>query len=144
AMDQRYRVTGFLPWRGPFMVDVIVIAMVFVLIALAWSIFSVKYWKRYRRHKVAQIGLAVGLLILLVFFEIDVQFIENWRERARESPYYDPVTRRGLMVHALWVHLFFATTTLGLWLLVIVRALSQFPSPPAPNSHSRFHARWGM
>ena len=36
-MDQRYQINGFLPWRGPFVLDVIVIAMVVVLIALAWS-----------------------------------------------------------------------------------------------------------
>ena len=48
------------------------------------------------------------------------------------------------MVYSLWIHLVFATTTLALWLLIIVRALKHFPSPPRPNQHSRFHARWGM
>src|SRR5262245_49602609 len=31
VMDQRYQIDGFLPWRGPFVLDVIVIGMVFVL-----------------------------------------------------------------------------------------------------------------
>ena len=36
-MNHRYPIDGFLPWRGPFLFDVIVVAMVLVLIALAWS-----------------------------------------------------------------------------------------------------------
>ena len=143
-MVERYQITGFLPWRGPFMLDVIVIAMVFVLIALAWSLYSVKCRNRYQRHKVTQLCLTGGLLILLLFFEIDIQFFENWRQRADASPYYDAATRSGLAVYSLWIHLFFATTTLALWLLLILQALIHFPNPPRPNSHSRYHARWGM
>ncbi len=143
-MVERNRITGFLPWRAPFMLDLIVIAMVFVLIALAWSVFSVKYRHRYQRHKVTQLCVTGGLLILLLFFEIDIQFFEPWRQRADASPYYDAATRSGLVVYSLWIHLFFATTTLALWLTIIVQALSHFPNPPRPNQHSGFHARWGM
>jgi putative membrane protein len=143
-MEERVDYTGFLPWRGPFMLDAIVIGMVFVLIALAWSIYSVKYRHRYQRHKITQLCLSGGLLILLILFEIDIQFLENWRARADLSPYYDAATRSGLVVQSLGIHLFFATTTLALWLLIIVRALKQFPNPPGPNRHSSFHARWGM
>jgi uncharacterized membrane protein YozB (DUF420 family) len=143
VMDQRYQIDGFLPWRGPLVLDVIVIGMVFVLIALAWSIYSVKYRNRYQRHKVTQLCLAGGLLILLICFEIDVQLFENWRRRAEASPYYDALTQRGLVVYSLWIHLLCAITTLALWLLIIVRALRQFPNPPSPTLHSRFHARWG-
>jgi len=144
AMNPRYPITGFLPWRGPFMIDVIVVAMVLVLIALAWSLFSVKYRQRYHRHKVIQLCLAGGLLILLLLFEIDIQFVENWKERAGASPYYDAATGSGLVIYALWIHLLFATTTLALWLLVILRALNHFPNPPRPNRHSAYHSRWGM
>ena len=142
-MDQRYQINGFLPWRGPFVLDVIVIAMVFVLIALAWSVYSVKYRSRYQRHKVTQLCLAGGLLILLVCFEIDIQFFENWRQRADASPYYNAVTRSGLVVYSLWIHLFFATTTLALWLLIIVKALNAFPQPAAPQSAQQFSRSLG-
>jgi putative membrane protein len=143
-MYQRYQITGFLPWRAPFMLDVIIIAMVFVLIALAWSVYSAKYRNRYQQHKVTQLCLTGGLLILLVLFEVDIQFFENWRERADASPYYDAATRSGLVVYSLWIHLTFATTTLALWLLIVLCALRQFPNPPRPNRHSSFQARWGM
>jgi putative membrane protein len=143
-MISRYQIAGFLPWRAPFMVDVIAVAMVIVLIALFWSVLWVKYRKKYHRHKVVQLCLAGGLLILLVCFEIDIQFLENWRERALASPYYDAVTGSGRVVYSLWVHLLFATSTLALWLLVILRAVNHFPNPPRPNHHSRYHSRWGM
>ncbi len=143
AMNPRYPITGFLPWRGPFMIDVIVVAMALVLIALGSSLFLVKYRQKYRRHKITQLCLAGGLLFLLVFFEIDIQFVENWRERADLSPYYDAAGGSGLVIYALWIHLLFATTTLALWLLVILRALNQFPNPPRPNQHSAYHSRWG-
>jgi len=143
-MNARSQITVFLPWRGPFMIDVIVVGMVFVLFALAWSLFSVKYRKRYHRHKMIQLCLAGGLLILLVCFEIDIQYFENWRERAAASPYYDAATGGGLVIYSLWIHLLFSTTTLILWLLIILQALTHFPNPPHPNRHSGFHARWGM
>ena len=38
----------------------------------------------------------------------------------------------------------FAISTFALWLMVIVRALRNFPSPPTPGEHSRFHRRWGI
>ena len=63
--------------------------------------------------------------------------------RADASPYFDAATRSGLVVYALAVHLVFATTTFVLWLAVILRALWNFPRPPSPNDHSRFHKRWG-
>ena len=34
-------------------------------------------------------------------------------------------------------------TTFVLWLVIILRALLDFPSPPEPGDHSRFHKRWG-
>jgi putative membrane protein len=135
--------SGFLPGRASFMLDVVVVAMFFVLLALAWSVYAVKVRKMYRGHKVMQITLSSSLLIVLVLFETDVHYLSNWMERADASPYFDALTRSGLVVYALWIHLFFAITTFILWFLTIVRAFRRFPSPPRPNQHSREHARWG-
>ena len=136
-------VSGFLPGRASLMLDVIVVAMFFVLLALGYSIYSVKYRQQYQRHKLIQISLASMLLTVLLLFEIDVHFIDKWMVRADPSPYFDAATRSGLVVYALAIHLVFATTTFALWLTVILRASRHFPRPPGPNEHSRFHRRWG-
>jgi len=135
--------SGFLPGRASFMLDVVVVTMFFVLLALAWSLYAVKFRKMYRSHKVMQITLSSSLLIVLVLFETDVHYLSNWMERADASPYFDASTRSGPVVYALWIHLFFAITTFILWFLMLLRALNRFPNPPRPNQHSREHARWG-
>ena len=132
-MDDRYSgVSGFLPGRASLMLDVIVVSMFFVLLALGFSVYSVKYRQQYQRHKLIQITLASTLLVVLLLFEIDVHFIDKWMVRADPSPYFDAATRSGPVVYALAIHLVFATTTFALWLTVILRALRHFPRPPAP------------
>jgi uncharacterized membrane protein YozB (DUF420 family) len=125
------------------MLDVIVVTMFFVLVALGASLYLVKYRRRYARHKAIQIALASCLIVVLVLFEIDIHFVDNWMNRADASPYFDAATGTGLVAQALAIHLFFATSTFTLWLLVILRALRNFGCPPFPNEHSRFHRRWG-
>jgi putative membrane protein len=142
-MDPYSGVSGFLPGRASLMLDVVVVAMFFVLVALGFSVYSVKYRRRYACHKLIQVTLALTLLAVLLLFEIDVHFIDKWMVRADASPYFDAATKSGLVVYALAIHLVFATTTFGLWLTVILRAWTNFPSPPGPNAHSRFHRRWG-
>jgi putative membrane protein len=135
--------SGFLPGRASFMLDVVVVSMLFVMLALGWSVYAVKFGKMYRSHKVVQITLSSTLLIVLVLFEADVHYLSNWMERADASPYFDAPTRSGPVIYALGIHLFFAITTFSLWTFMVVRALNRFPSPPHPNQHSREHARWG-
>jgi hypothetical protein len=142
-MPSHSGVSGFLPGRASIMLDVVVLAMFFVLLALCYSVYAVKYRRLYHRHKVIQITLALTLLVVLFLFEIDVHFIDNWMERADASPYFDSATKSGLVVYALTIHLLFATTTFALWLMVIMRAVKNFQGPPGPNLHSRFHTRWG-
>jgi uncharacterized membrane protein YozB (DUF420 family) len=143
-MDDKYGgMSGFLPGRASLMLDVVVVAMFFVLLALAYSVRAVKRRKLYRRHKFIQLTLGLTLLVVLVLFEVDVHFINKWMDRADASPYFDAATRSGPVVYSLAVHLFFATTTFALWSTIILRALAHFPSPPHPNDHSRFHTRWG-
>jgi uncharacterized membrane protein YozB (DUF420 family) len=142
---QRYGgLSGFLPGRASLTLDVIVVSMFFVVLALCYSIHAVKYRQMYQRHKTIQLSLAATLLVVLLLFEIDVHFIDDWTARADASPYYDAATRRGLVADSLAVHLAFATTTFILWLVIVLRALVHFPAPPRPNGHSHFHRRWGM
>ena len=129
---------GFLPTRATFMLDFVFVAMFAVLPILMVSIGLVKRGK-YEWHKWVQIALAIILLVAVVAFEIDLNFLtKNWRPLAEPSPYY----ANGGVNASLWVHLAFAVPTPFLWVAVIVQALRRFPKPAAPNAHSRQHARW--
>jgi uncharacterized membrane protein YozB (DUF420 family) len=129
---------GFLGTRASFMLDVLCLAMLVVVVVLAWSVYQVKYRRRYELHKWVQVVLGVVLLAAVVAFEIDVR-LHGWEERAAgqlggHAPPY--------VWFALAIHLVFAVTATILWPVVIIRALRNFSNPPAPGPHSRFHLRW--
>jgi putative membrane protein len=129
---------GFLGTRATFMLDVLVLAMGLVVVVLAWSVYQVKYRRRYALHKWVQVGLGLVLLAAVIVFEVDVRMY-GWEERAAgqlggHAPTYVWV--------ALAIHLVFAVSSSVLWPVVIIRALRNFPSPPVPGPHSRFHVPW--
>jgi uncharacterized membrane protein YozB (DUF420 family) len=129
---------GFLGTRASFMLDVLVLAMGVVVLVLGWSIYEVKYRHRYQLHKWVQVSLGVVLLVAVIVFEIDVR-LYGWQDRAA-GEIGGHASR--LVMTSLAVHLVFAISATILWPLVIIRALRNFPSPPHPGPHSRFHVRW--
>ncbi|HXT59061.1 MAG TPA: DUF420 domain-containing protein [Pirellulales bacterium] len=129
-------VDGFLGTRASLMLDLVFLAMFAVVPVMGWSIYLVKYRKRYLLHKRIQLVLAVVLLAVVVLFEGDMR-IHGWTERAKPSPYYETWVQ-----HSLSIHLPFAVSTALLWIFVTVRALRRFPCPPAPNDHSPSHVFW--
>jgi uncharacterized membrane protein YozB (DUF420 family) len=140
-------IDGFLPFgRGSLMLDVVFVAMFVVVPLLAVSLWLVKSG-HYRRHKALQLAMAGVLLVAVLLFEIDIQFITKWELRAAPSPYFDGTdtwTKWTCPVGiSLLVHLCFAVPTLVLWIVVVTAALRKFPSPPHPGPHSPFHKRFG-
>ena len=75
-------------------------------------------------------------------FELDMRFFTDWRERAAPSRFFDPADGWNAVWIGLTVHLFFAIPTPLLWIVVIVRAIRNFPHPPQPGAHSRSHIFW--
>jgi putative membrane protein len=128
-------IDGFLDTRASFMLDVLVIAMGVVVVVLAWSIFQVKYRRRYELHKWAQVTLGVVLLVAVVAFEVDIR-LHGWEDRAAGQLEGHAPTDVWI---ALAIHLVFAVSATVLWPVVIIRALRNFPNPPQPDPHSRFH-----
>ncbi|MGE3241186.1 MAG: DUF420 domain-containing protein [Pirellulales bacterium] len=120
------------------MLDVLVLAMGAVVAVLAWSIYEVKYRRHYTLHKWVQVGLGVVLLLAVIVFEVDVR-LHGWQDRAAGEV---GGHASQLVMTSLGVHLFFAVAATVLWPVVIIRALLNFPNPPAPGPHSRFHLRW--
>lgn len=128
---------GFLGTRASMMLDIVFLAMFVVLPILGWSIWLVKCRRNYGLHKRVQLTLGALLLITVVLFEIDIR-LNGWTQRAQASPHYPH-----LVYASVYVHLFFAVTTTGLWIMVIARAMRRFPNPPLPGPHSAGHRLWG-
>jgi putative membrane protein len=131
-------IDGFLGTRASLMLDVVFVAMFVVLPVMGWSIWQVRYRRRYLLHKRVQLTLGIVLLATVTLFEIDMR-TSDWSVRAQASPYYSS----GIVEISLWIHLFFAVPTAVLWVYVIVQALRRFPSVPLPGAHSRQHLFWG-
>ena len=133
-------INGFLGTRASLMLDVVFLAMFVVIPVMAWSIYQVKYHRRYSLHKRVQVILGVVLLIAVVAFEVDMR-LNDWTPRAEPSPYWNGGWSD--VVHiSLIVHLFFAIPTTFLWIFVIVQALRRFAKPPEPNEYSPKHRFW--
>ena len=135
-------IPGFLGTRASLMVDVVSVAMIFVLALMTWSICQVKFKRRYALHKKMQVGLGILLAVTVTLFEIDIQFFSPWRANAEASPYYSTVWHEGWVNRSLYVHLVFSVSSAVLWVMVIVQALRKFPSPPVPCSYSHTHIFW--
>ena len=125
---------GFLPTRGSIMLDFVFVAMIGIVPILLASIYLVKARGKYQLHKWIQIGLGVTLAIAVTAFEIDMRLFTDWEELASASAYYPRV-----VWNSLYVHLLFAIPTPLLWIYVIVKAVREFPNPPAPCGYSTQH-----
>jgi hypothetical protein len=127
-------INGFLGTRASLSIDILVVAMLVVVTVLSWSIYQVKFRRRYLLHKWTQVSLGVALLIVIVFFEIDVR-MHGWEIRAAGGSDQAPA----LVWYSLYVHLVFAVSSMILWPVTITLALRNFPNPPQPSVHSRIH-----
>ena len=135
-------VNGFLGTRGTLMLDVVFLAMFVIVPVMLYSIYLVRYRRRYRLHKQLQLGLGLILLIAVSVFEIE-QILVPWEARAEPSPYFETDHKWSSPVGiSLLVHLFFAVPTFFLWIYVIVQAWRKFPRNPVPNEYSSVHRRW--
>ena len=132
---------GFLGNRASLMLDVVFLAMFVVVPVMGWSIYQVKYRKRYVLHKRVQIAIGLVLAVAVTLFEIDIR-VNGWRERAAASPYYSEIWSEGLVNWSLWIHLIFAITSSVVWVFVIVQALRKFPTPPLPSEYGPRHKFW--
>ena len=120
------------------MLDVVVVAMLLIVPVMWWSIGQVKHHQRYGLHKTVQLILAGLLLVTVVIFEIDIQYVTPWRPLAEKSPYYE-----SLVFPSLIVHLLCSVPTAFIWIYVVYHGLRYIPDPPAPSVYSGRHIWWG-
>ena len=130
---------GFLPNRANGTLDFVALAMAGVLLTLAFSIFQVRRRKQPQTHKALQLGTAAVLLVTLLVFEIDMQYVTDWRALAQPSPYFDS----GVVTAVLWIHLLFAIPTPFVWGGVIWFALVRFRNGYQAGAFNKTHRTWG-
>jgi len=126
---------GFLGYDTSLMLDVVVVALVVVVPLLVVSLCQVRLRRRFGIHKRLQLLLGIVLLVAVSLFEIDMRLQGGFDEISDNDS--------EAMQVLLWVHLFFAISTVVLWIVTISLALRHFSSPPEPGDHSRLHRRLG-
>jgi len=132
-------IDGFLGTRASLVLDLLAVAMIVIVAVLGWSVYQVRFRRRFQLHKWTQVILGAMLLVAVIVFEIDIR-IHGWEDRASGAI---GGAAPPIVWYALYIHLLFSISTLVLWPIVIVRALRNFPdNPPLPNQHSRWHIRW--
>jgi hypothetical protein len=131
-------IDGILGTRASLILDLLFLSMFVIVLVLLWSVYQVKYRRRYLLHKWVQIVLGVVLLTAVVVFEIDIR-LHGWEDRAAGAIGGEA---SNTVWTALYVHLVFAIAAVVIWPVVIVRAIRHFPNPPLPGGHSAFHLRW--
>ncbi len=129
-------IDGFLGTRAPLMLDVLCLAMLVVVVVLAWSVYQVKFRRRYQLHKWTQITLGAILLVVVILFEIDIR-LHGWEDRAagqaRRPCAGGRLVRRSTFTSCSpFRRSFFGRSRL-------FSALRNFPNPPLPGPHSRIH-----
>jgi putative membrane protein len=135
---------GFLGYKTSFMLDFVVCALTVIVPALIYSIYLVKFAKRYTAHRNIQLVLAVVLLIAVGAFEIDMQMVQGgWKNVVDKRVVKLTAEQITSVQKVLWVHLVFAVTSPILWGVTITLALKRIPKPPGPCAHSPLHKKLG-
>ena len=137
---------GFLGYPTTFMLDFVVCALALFVPVLLWSLWLVKFRRRYVAHKRLQIGLGIVLLVAVMAFELDVQIVHGGWEKIVAKQLLSPdalSTKINTVRPWLLVHLVFAVTTPLLWMVTLTLALRRFKNPAAPGPHSRLHKTLG-
>ena len=136
---------GFLGNNASLMLDVVVCALVLIVPALLFSLYTVKIRRNYALHKTMQLTLGIVLLVAVSAFEIDMRLHGGWKNIVNKPD--QPVRLEGSDLESvealLWVHLVFAISTPILWVITITLALKRFPNPPVPSEHSTLHKKLG-
>jgi uncharacterized membrane protein YozB (DUF420 family) len=134
---------GFLGYKTSLMLDVVVCALIIVVPTLVYSLYAVKIRRNYKLHKALQITLGAVLLVAVGLFEVDMRIqggIEGILAK-RSRPF--SAAEKSSFYQLLYVHLFFAVSTVFLWATTLALALRRIPKPPAPCEHSQLHKRLG-
>lgn len=132
---------GFLPYNAPLMMDVVIIALLFVTPGLIYGLILV-HQKKYALHAKVMTALGVAVFLVVIAFEIDLRIhggIEKILDTIGRTKAYTDGFRT-----LLNIHLFFAITTCIIWIITMVGAIKNFSfDNPQPNAYSKIHKTLG-
>src|SRR3954462_4011210 len=105
---------GFLGYNASVMMDVVVLALIGVVPLLVYSLYLVKVRRRYTAHRNLQLVLGALLLVTVGLFELDMRLHGGIAQILQQRT--SPLTpeQRELFYRILYVHLFFAISTVFL------------------------------
>lgn len=129
---------GFLGTRGDLLMDIVMVALVAVVPIVFYN-WKLARSRQYARHKALQISLAILLGAVVGLFEYNLRLQGGIFAATAASSY----AGTGTLNFWIYLHTFFAITTLVVWTGLIVVSLRRFPSPPASGPFSGRHRFWG-
>ncbi len=129
---------GFLGTRGDLLMDIVIVALVAVVPIVFYN-WRLARTGRYPLHKTMQISLAVLLGAVVGLFEYNLRLQGGIFEATAASSY----AGTGTLNFWIYLHTFFAITTIFIWIGLIAVSLRRFPNPPVPGAFSGRHRFWG-
>jgi putative membrane protein len=129
---------GFLGTRADLLMDIVIVALVAVVPIVLYN-WQLARSGNYPRHKALQIALATLLALVVGLFEYNLRLQGGIFVATAASSYAGTTT----LNFWIYLHTFFAITTIVIWVALIAMSLRRFPKPPAPNSFSGTHRLWG-
>ncbi|MCH9813003.1 MAG: DUF420 domain-containing protein [Epsilonproteobacteria bacterium] len=123
---------GFLGTRGDFIVDLVITVSGFLPFLMLFT-FYLAAKGMYTLHRNLQILLFIVVVGLVVALEYDIQF-GGLAEISKMTPFKDSVA----LLFVFAIHLFFAITSFGGWLWLLIKSSKRYPK------HFEFnHKKWG-
>lgn len=132
---------GFLPYHATFMLDFVLISLILVVPILLFGLFQA-HKRNYALHAKTMVFLGILLLVVVAFFEIDMQLSGGIEVILKNADRLNAYTAG--FKNLLYIHLFFAISTCILWAYTTILAVKKFGlNNPQPNSYSKTHKLLG-
>lgn len=127
---------GFLGTGAPFMMDLVMIALLVINPALFWSIQQAKKG-HFGLHRKVQLVLAIVLFVAVILFEIEIRLAGGIVNIIGEEKYTT------LFQIILYIHIFFSVTTTILWGVLTFKACKMYTPQGFPDHYSQQHKKMG-
>jgi len=137
---------GFLGYDASFMLDFVVCALIAIVPVQLFSLYLVKYRRKFLWHRNIQILLGVTLLVAVAAFEVDLQLVHGgWKNVVEKNPDVPRLSEAefAFVQRVLRLHLIFAVSTPFLWGTTLFLAVNSLRPPHFRGMHAPLHKTLG-